>query len=79
MASAEKEKINGETIVGIALVFLGLLFMWAGTMNPAWASIFIADYILIAIGAGFLALGIVSISRNNKARTHSEEHSGHHY
>lgn len=79
MASEGKERINGETIVGIALIVMGLLFMLAGTRNPTWASIFLADYILIGIGAGFLALGIVSISRNNRARAHSEEHSDHRY
>jgi len=60
-----KQRINGETIAGIALVFMGLLFIWAGTMNPVWASIRIAAYVLAAIGAGFIAVGVVAIRRTN--------------
>jgi hypothetical protein len=66
-----KQRINGETIAGIALVFMGLLFIWAGTMNPVWASIRIAAYVLVAIGAGFIAIGVVSIRRTNHP---SEKH-----
>jgi len=60
-----KQRINGETIAGIALVFMGLLFIWAGTMNPVWASIRIAAYVIMAIGAGFIAVGVVAIQRTN--------------
>jgi drug/metabolite transporter (DMT)-like permease len=66
-----KQRINGETITGIALAFMGLLFIWAGTMNPVWASIQLAAYVLIAIGAGFIAVGVVAIRRTNHP---SEKH-----
>lgn len=79
MTTGGKERINGESIAGMAFIILALIFIWAATMNPVWASIVVADYLILAIGAGFLALGIVTIQRNNRARTHNSEHSGHHY
>ena len=66
-----KQWINGETITGIALVFLALLFIWAATMNAVWATILLADYLILAIGVGFIVLGIITMRRTN--RTHSEE------
>jgi hypothetical protein len=72
-----KQWINGETITGIALVFLALLFIWAATMNAVWARILMADYLILAIGVGFIALGIITMRRTN--RTHSEEGHTHNY
>jgi len=69
-----KQRINGETITGIALVFLALLFILAGTMNPVWGSIMLADYIILAIGVGFIIVGVMAIRRTN--RPHSE-HASH--
>jgi hypothetical protein len=70
-----KQWINGETIAGIALVFMALLFIWAATMNDIWARILLADYVLLAIGAGFIILGVITIHRANRA--HTEKESGH--
>jgi hypothetical protein len=70
--------INGETIAGIALVFLALLFIWAATMNAVWARILLADYLILAIGVGFIVLGIITMYRANR-RTHSEEGHTHSY
>lgn len=61
-----KQRINGETITGIALVFLGLLFVWAGMQNAVWASIVLAAYLIIAIGIGFVVVGIIAIRRTNR-------------
>ena len=66
-----KQRINGETITGIALVLLALLFIWAATMNAVWARILLADYLILAIGVGFIVLGMITMRRTN--RTHSEE------
>lgn len=60
-----KQRINGETIAGIALVFLAILFIWAGTMNPVWATVVIADYLILAIGVGFIIVGVMTIRRTN--------------
>ena len=61
-----KQRINGETIAGIALVFMALLFWWAGTQNSAWATIVLADYLLLAIGVGFIIVGVMAIRRTNR-------------
>jgi uncharacterized membrane protein len=61
-----KQRINGETIAGIALVFMGLLFVWAGMQNAVWASIVLAAYLIIAIGIGFIIVGVMAIRRTNR-------------
>jgi hypothetical protein len=68
MTTGGKEKINGETITGMALIIMALLFFLAGTMIPEWATIYAVDYVILAIGIGFLALGIITIQRTNRAR-----------
>jgi hypothetical protein len=75
--SGGKQWVNGETITGIALVFLALLFIWAATMNAVWAMILLADYVILAIGVGFIVLGMITMRRAN--RTHSEEGHTHNY
>jgi tetrahydromethanopterin S-methyltransferase subunit E len=65
-----KQRINGETITGIALAFLALLFLWAGTQNTVWASIALAAYLILAIGVGFIIVGVMAIRKTN--RPHSE-------
>ena len=69
-----RQRINGEVIAGIALVFLAALFIWAATMNSVWATILLADYLILAIGIGFIAIGVVTIARSNRGDT---GHSGH--
>jgi len=71
MGDGGKQRINGETIAGIALVFLALLFIWAAIVNAVWARIVFAAYLLLAIGAGFIVLGMITVRRAN--RMHSEE------
>jgi len=69
------ERINAETIVGITLVLIALIFMFAATMNKVWAIILPADYLILALGVAFIALGVFT-TRNN--RKHSHEESTHH-
>lgn len=66
-----KQWINGETIAGIALSFMGLMFIWLATMNAVWASVVLAAYLILAIGIGFIVLGVITVRRTN--RMHSEE------
>ena len=40
------ERINAETITGIALAFLGILFIYASTVNVVWSRILPADYLI---------------------------------
>jgi hypothetical protein len=44
-------------------------------MNAVWATILLADYVILAIGVGFIVLGIITMYRAN--RPHSGE--GHAY
>lgn len=69
-----KEWINGETIAGMALVLMALLFFWGAAVNPIWAQVVLATYAILAIGAGFIILGVITIRRTNRA--HSEEKRG---
>ena len=68
MTLVGKERINGETVTGMALILMALLFIWAGTMIPEWTTIYLVDYVILAIGIGFLALGLITLQRNNRAR-----------
>lgn len=70
------ERINAETIVGITLVTIALIFIFAATMNKVWAIILPADYLILALGVAFIALGVITIRNNN--RKHSHEESTHH-
>ena len=69
-----KQRINGETIAGMALVLMALVFIWAGTMNSVWASIVLADYVILAIGLGFIAVGIAAIRRTNNPHTERQSY-----
>ena len=69
------ERINAETIAGIALVFLALVFIFAASMNEVWAIILPADYLILALGFAFIALGVIT-TRNNRKHYHKE--SAHH-
>ena len=60
------EKINGESITGIALVFLSILFFYAASVNKTWSIIIPADFLIFFIGLAFIALGIWS-SRKRKS------------
>ncbi len=64
-----KEWINGETITGIALVVLALSFIWLATINAVWARILLADYVILAIGVGFIILGIMTMRRTNRMKS----------
>jgi hypothetical protein len=56
--------INGETITGIALSFLAILFIYAGNVNEVWAKILLADYFILVIGIAFIVLGVYSIRKH---------------
>jgi nitrate reductase gamma subunit len=69
------EKINAETLAGIAFVLLALIFIFAATMNEVWAIILPADYLILALGFAFIALGVYTTHNNRK---HFHEKSTHH-
>ena len=70
------EKINAETLAGIALVLLSLIFMLAASMNEVWAIILPADFLILVLGFAFIALGVYTTINNRK---HSHEKSTHHH
>jgi hypothetical protein len=51
-----------------------VLFLIAGYLNPAWALIFVADYLIIALGAATLGLGVWSLMNDRKNPVHTEHH-----
>ena len=71
------ERINGETITGIALVFLAILFIYAGRVNSVWATIFPADFLILAIGAACIILGMWDI-RKKRRIGYAEGEKSHH-
>ena len=73
------ERINGETITGIALVFLAILFIYAGTVNSVWATIFPADFLILAIGAAFIILGMWDIRKKRRIGHVEEGENSHRY
>lgn len=65
---------NSEMITGIALIFLSLLFIFAGLQNQDWARILIVDYVMLAIGGGFIALGVWTKRNYRKERAEDQNH-----
>lgn len=68
------EKINGETICGVALVLLALLFIYAGSVNEVWAIILPGDYLILGLGIAFIALGVVTAIRNKELPQETTHH-----
>jgi hypothetical protein len=66
-------RLNGETISGISLAFMAILFIYAGMVDPIWALGFPAYYVLLAVGLGVIALGFWTAS-NEKKHSHTEHH-----
>jgi putative Ca2+/H+ antiporter (TMEM165/GDT1 family) len=65
--------INGETITGVALAFLAILFIYAGLVNSVWAKILLADYVILVMGIAFIVLGVLTMRKNR--RNPVKEHS----
>jgi uncharacterized integral membrane protein len=72
------ETLNGETITGIALIFLAILFIYASSVNQVWGLILPADFLILAIGGGFVALGVITIKKQKQARRHVDTHDSRH-
>ena len=63
------EKMNGEIIAGIAFIFISLLFIFAASVNSVWAIILPADYLIMAIGAGLVILGVMTLRKDGRSCT----------
>jgi hypothetical protein len=57
------ERVNGETIAGIAFVFLSIIFLYAGAVNSVWAIIIPADFLILALGGALIILGVITLKR----------------
>jgi hypothetical protein len=66
--------INSEIIAGLAVFLLGLLFFIAGLFNSVWATIFIVDYLIMAIGLATIGVGVWTATYDRKHRLHQSEH-----
>ena len=66
--------VNSEIIGGTAILLLGVLFLIAGYLDPAWALIFLADYLIIALGVATLGLGDWTLRNERKNPVHTEHH-----
>ena len=66
-------RINGESISGIALAFLAILFIAAAQFNPVWAVVLPADYVLLAVGIALIGLGMWT-ARNDSKKPSVEHH-----
>ena len=66
--------VNSEMIGGTAILMLGVIFLFAGYLNPAWALIFFADYLIIALGVATLGIGFWTLRNERKNPVHTEHH-----
>jgi len=66
--------MNSEIIAGASVFGLGLLFFIAGLFNSVWATIFIVDYVIMAIGLATIGVGVWTAVYDKKHNLHSTEH-----
>jgi hypothetical protein len=71
------ERINGEIISGIALAMMAILFIYAAQVNSIWTVALPASYLLVAVGAALIGLGLWTRRNNNRHLPSREEHSHH--
>jgi hypothetical protein len=65
---------NSEIAAGLSVFLLGLFFFIAGLFNSVWATIFIVDYLIMAIGLATIGVGVWTAMYDRKHRLHSTEH-----
>ena len=66
--------INSEIIAGLSVFLLGFLFFIAGLLNSIWATIFVVDYLIIAIGLATIGVGVWTAMYEKKHHLHKSEH-----
>lgn len=59
-------RINGENVTGAAFIFLSILFLAAGTVNPVIASVTVVFYVLVAAGVALALLGYKTYLQEQK-------------
>ncbi len=66
--------LNGEIIAGLAILLMGILFLVGSALNPLWQQINFFDFILIALGAVTIGIGVWTIFYDKKHAVHAEHH-----
>jgi len=63
---------NSEIAAGLAILLLGIMFIGAGLVNETWREIMLADFVIVALGAATLGIGIWTSRYDAKhsVRTH---------
>jgi membrane-bound ClpP family serine protease len=65
---------NSEIFAGLAILILGIVFVFAGLVNTTWGEIILADFVIIALGAAILGLGIWTSRYDSKHSVHTHHH-----
>jgi hypothetical protein len=65
---------NGEIIAGCALIIMGVTFIGASMVNSTWGAILLVDFIIVAVGAATLGLGIWTIKYDEKHNLNTHHH-----
>jgi membrane-bound ClpP family serine protease len=65
---------NSEIAAGLAILLLGIIFVFAGLVNTTWGEIMLADFVIIALGAATLGIGIWTHRYDVKHSVHTHHH-----
>lgn len=65
---------NAEIAAGLAILLLGIIFIFAGLVNTTWGEIMLADLVIIALGAATLGIGIWTSRYDAKHSVHAHHH-----
>ncbi len=67
-------KVNSEIIAGSAILLMGVIFIGAGMVNSTWGDILLPDFVIVALGAATLGLGIWTSNYEAKHSLHTHHH-----
>ena len=65
---------NSEIFAGLSILILGIVFIWAGLVNETWGAIMLADFVIVALGAATLGIGIWTSRYDAKHSVHTHHH-----
>ncbi len=66
--------INSEIIAGLAIAGMGIIFLFAGFVNPVWALIMEVDIIIIVLGIATLGHGFWTLRNEKRNPVKSHHH-----
>jgi len=65
---------NSEIFAGLSILILGITFIGAGLVNETWRDIMLADFVIVALGAATLGIGIWTSRYDAKHSVHTHHH-----